>query len=360
MLAAGTSDYKNQSRKLRPELAAEVGEADANALLSGRPGSARLASLGPLIGLSRLAAGEISAADYIRDFGHRGPSEFELSIPAPCEQEGWLEAQAASTSENDQSVQDLLEQKTRGFEAAWKRLQVSHPKKAAAWDRRLEALHQASHTREAVRSEVVRRLRLLRPFALRAAALAGIGEEVFFLTLEEIARLLEGDRSVLAAVPDRSATHERLVDLPPYPPFIRGKFDPAAWARDPDRAMFMYNPTRPAGERMDDTGDDEIRGFSGSPGVVSGRVRVLASIEEAALFSGGEILVAHTTNVGWTPLFPRAAANVTDVGAPLSHAAIVARELGIPAVVGTGTATAKLKTGMEVRVDGARGTVTIL
>ena len=66
------------------------------------------------------------------------------------------------------------------------------------------------------------------------------------------------------------------------------------------------------------------------------------------------------TNVGWTPLFPRAAAIVTDVGAPLSHAAIVARELGIPAVMGCNDATMRLKTGDRVRVNGGQGTVEIL
>jgi len=70
--------------------------------------------------------------------------------------------------------------------------------------------------------------------------------------------------------------------------------------------------------------------------------------------------VARTTNVGWTPLFPRAAAVITDVGAPLSHAAIVARELGIPAVVGCIDATMRLRTGDRVLVDGGRGVVEIL
>ena len=74
----------------------------------------------------------------------------------------------------------------------------------------------------------------------------------------------------------------------------------------------------------------------------------------------GEILVAATTNVGWTPIFPRAAAVITDVGAPLSHAAIVARELGIPAVVGCFNATTLLKTGDRVRVEGGRGIVEVL
>ena len=82
--------------------------------------------------------------------------------------------------------------------------------------------------------------------------------------------------------------------------------------------------------------------------------------EDGSQLQAGEILVTVTTNVGWTPLFPRLAAIVTDVGAPLSHAAIVARELGIPAVVGCGNATMRLKTGDRVRVDGGRGTVEIL
>ena len=88
-----------------------------------------------------------------------------------------------------------------------------------------------------------------------------------------------------------------------------------------------------------------------------GRVRIVHSPEEGYQLQPGEILVAVTTNVGWTPIFPRAAAVVTDVGAPLSHAAIVARELGIPAVVGCGNATMLLKTGDRVRVDGGAGTV---
>ena len=87
---------------------------------------------------------------------------------------------------------------------------------------------------------------------------------------------------------------------------------------------------------------------------------MLASPEEGDKLQSGEILVTRVTNVGWTPLFPRAAAVVTDVGAPLSHAAIVARELGIPAVVGCGNATMRLHTGDVVRVDGSHGTVELL
>ena len=89
-------------------------------------------------------------------------------------------------------------------------------------------------------------------------------------------------------------------------------------------------------------------------------MRCLKSPEEGHSFRQGEVLVAVQTDIAWTLIFPRAAAVVTDVGAPLSHAAIVARELGIPAVVGCGDATARLKTGDRVRVDGGAGTVTLM
>jgi phosphoenolpyruvate synthase/pyruvate phosphate dikinase len=93
---------------------------------------------------------------------------------------------------------------------------------------------------------------------------------------------------------------------------------------------------------------------------VEGIVRRIDRVEDGDQIQPGEILVSTITNVGWTPLFPRLAAIVTDVGAPLSHAAIVAREMGIPAVVGCGNATMLLKTGDRVRVDGSAGSVEVL
>jgi pyruvate,water dikinase len=103
-----------------------------------------------------------------------------------------------------------------------------------------------------------------------------------------------------------------------------------------------------------------IIGSPGSAGQVEAVVRRLDRPEEGDQLREGEILVTAQTDIAWTLLFPRAAAIVTDVGAPLSHAAIVARELGIPAVVGCGDATMRLSTGDWVRVDGARGIVEML
>lgn len=88
--------------------------------------------------------------------------------------------------------------------------------------------------------------------------------------------------------------------------------------------------------------------------------RVLDGPGDLTALRPGEVLVARITTPAWTPLFVMAAAVVADVGGPLSHGSIVAREYGIPAVLGTGAATARIRTGQQVRVDGDAGTVTLL
>jgi pyruvate, water dikinase len=109
---------------------------------------------------------------------------------------------------------------------------------------------------------------------------------------------------------------------------------------------------------MTDTGG--ISGFAASPGVVEGIARVLTSAEQVSEVLDGEILVAPLTAPSWAPIFRRIAGTVTDSGGMMSHAAIVCREYGLPAVTGTAFATKTIKTGMRVRVDGNNGTVEIL
>jgi pyruvate,water dikinase len=106
--------------------------------------------------------------------------------------------------------------------------------------------------------------------------------------------------------------------------------------------------------------DGAITGFAGSPGSVEGVARVVLDVRDVGKLEEGEILVAPVTSPSWTPVFGKVAATVSDIGGIMSHAAIVAREYGMPAVVGTGNATAQIKTGDRVRVDGDAGVVTIL
>src|SRR5690606_37485199 len=101
-----------------------------------------------------------------------------------------------------------------------------------------------------------------------------------------------------------------------------------------------------------------LTGLAAVPGVYEGPVRIMAAPTDG--IEPGDVLVASTTDVGWTPWFALAGAVVTDVGGVASHAAIVAREHGIPSVVSTGDATRRLRTGDVVRVDGGTGTVEVV
>jgi pyruvate,water dikinase len=111
-----------------------------------------------------------------------------------------------------------------------------------------------------------------------------------------------------------------------------------------------------------DSGADgnEVRGFAASSGVVEGPARIVKSVDEISRLKQGDILVCQITNPTWAPIFQTIVAAVSDIGGSMSHAAIVAREYGLPAVVGTGNATSRIKDGQRIRVDGGRGIVTIL
>jgi phosphohistidine swiveling domain-containing protein len=112
--------------------------------------------------------------------------------------------------------------------------------------------------------------------------------------------------------------------------------------------------------REQDGGPVELHGSAAAPGVVEGPARIVRSVDQMADVRDGEILVCGSTSPSWAPIFSRIKATVTDIGGVMSHAAIVCREYGLPAVVGTGRATAQIRTGQRIRVDGTAGTVTVL
>jgi pyruvate,water dikinase len=101
-------------------------------------------------------------------------------------------------------------------------------------------------------------------------------------------------------------------------------------------------------------------GFGASPGVAEGPARVIFSADQIGEVRSGEVLIAPLTAPSWAPVFGKIVATVTDVGGMMSHAAIVCREYGLPAVTGTAFGTSRIKTGQRVRVDGNAGTVTVL
>jgi phosphohistidine swiveling domain-containing protein len=353
-------DLQRQGGKVKNQLTKLVGKDDANTLLTSISGDqGELASLGQIVGLSKLQSGEIDRQEYLKRYGHRAPNENELAEPRPYEDPGWLDRQLETLAQSPATAASLQNQRRSKFNTIWEKIEREIPrKKARAMRDKIDQVIQTNTIREATRSELTQTIGVIRALYLRAGEFTGLGDDIFFLEIDEVDEVLSGDASPTAFIAARRETHEKYRALPPLPIWIRGRFDPFQWAADPDRRTDLFDASAPLSRRSEAEGI--ITGHPGSSGRVEGIVRRIDSPDEGLELQPGEILVTGTTNVGWTLVFPRAAAVVTDIGASLSHAAIVARELGIPAVVGCGNATMRLRTGDRVRVDGGRGTVEIL
>jgi pyruvate,water dikinase len=179
-------------------------------------------------------------------------------------------------------------------------------------------------------------------------------EDVFFLTRDELLATLAGSsppRSLAPAVIERQKhwRHQRGL----APPLILGEMTPMM------KQMLeqVEHSFMPEGEPSVRNG---LSGLPASPGQASGPIRVIHTAEEFDRLQPGDVLVAPAMTPAWTPLFARAVAVVTDSGSPAAHASLAAREYGIPAVVGTGNATARLQDGQVVLVDGNTGLVEVL
>ena len=182
-------------------------------------------------------------------------------------------------------------------------------------------------------------------------------DDVFYLTLEELRETLATEpfaqrREIIS---ERKALATQFVDYTP-PPRL-GIVPPGPPPDNPViRAIgkvFGVPPPPPQNP-------GELLGLAGSRGTVQGTAKVLNSVEEADKLAPGDILVAATTTPPWTPLFANIAGVVTDAGGILSHPAVVAREYGIPAVVGTAQSTSMIQDGQTIEVDGNAGVVRIL
>ena len=176
-------------------------------------------------------------------------------------------------------------------------------------------------------------------------------DDVFWLNLEEVERAAAGLDAGLPVGPSASTA----VDARKAQWRGRRLVTPPGWL--PDKGFFyrMFRKFMPSNEEVQ-TGPT-LRGLGASGGRASGPARLLRGPEDFSRMQSGDVLVAPITTPAYTPFFAMASAVVTDVGGPLSHSSIVAREYGIPAVLGTGSATARIKDGDEVTVDGDKGIV---
>lgn len=191
-----------------------------------------------------------------------------------------------------------------------------------------------------VRLVLSRTREILRPVGAELAAAGRIGsaDDIYFLRIPEARRALAGE-DMRALVAERRARYARE---------MRRRHIPRVLLSDGTDAEIALVPAR--------TG--ALRGSPASPGSVTGRARVVRAPQGARL-EPGEILVAPSTDPGWTPLFLTAGGLVMEMGGMMSHGAVVAREYGIPAVVGVPDATDRIATGQRVTVDGSSGSVGI-
>jgi len=299
----------------------------------------------------RLTVGDLPAGptrrafeSFLKAYGFRCPREAELSTPRWREAPGTLfAAMRAYLQQSDDRPIGRVERQLRLRAEAEDNLERRLPPVARSGARHLLARTQRfARLRERMRSRVTEVLGFVRTIALAASARlsqpGGVADGAFYLTVDELDGWLGGELSdAEAIIAIRRAEVARDLARPDPPASFVGS--PPSVASSPE----------PVGDRF--------TGVAASPGVVTGRVRVLRDPADGALLTPGEVLVTAVADVGWTPLFLVAAAVVTELGGALSHAALVAREYGVPTVVNVAGVTRALKTGDRVRVDGDRGVV---
>ncbi|HJK98332.1 MAG TPA: PEP/pyruvate-binding domain-containing protein [Polyangiaceae bacterium LLY-WYZ-14_1] len=286
---------------------------------------------------------------FLRAYGYRGPREAELAEPRWAEDPTLLFAalQKHLRGELRRPV-DLERRQLASREDAMAAIDRLVPPPARRPVRELQRLAQRlTRLRERLRARVTEVLGMFRALALDASRRIDLREPgtgrdaAFFLSLEELHGFLRGDlRTVGPLVRQRRSQHARDRALP-----------------DPPDTFVGYPP---AAEEAFDAAGGTLRGLPASGGRVEALARVLRTPGQVREVQPGEVLVVPYADVGWSPLFPTAAALVTDLGGPLSHAAVVAREIGVPMVVNLRHATRVVATGDRVRVDGDAGVLEIL
>jgi pyruvate,water dikinase len=291
-------------------------------------------------------------ADFLTVYGHRGVAEIDLGVPRWSEDPTHILGALTNYLRLDDPARAPDVQFGRGAAAA-----EATVRELTARARRRGRLRGAlvgfllgraralAGTREAPKFHAVAALARARERlravgeALAAAGRLEAAEDVFFLDLPEAAAALAG-ADLRARVRERRATYQRETRRRHVP------------------RLLLSDGTEPSAGGAAVDPDGALRGTPASAGVATGLARVVVDPTGARL-DPGEILVAPSTDPGWTPLFLTAGGLVMEMGGAMSHGAVVAREYGIPAVVGLAGATEHLRTGQRLVVDGGAGLVRI-
>lgn len=296
-------------------------------------------------------------ASFLHDHGHRGPDEYELAAPSwalePRIALALVDRLRLAPEDRDPEVVAARLAEDRAAAVAEALALVPRPMRRML--RRAQHVSEVgAAARERAKDAMVRELagikNVLHELARRARDRGGPADfrDAFLVTVDELAGFVASPADFAGVIATRREQRDyRQARIPPF--WFEGEIsDPSTWplrATDPGAA-----PESPPAV---------LRGMGVCPGVAEGRARVVLDPADPRGIEPDEILVAPITDPAWTPLFLGAAAVVVEVGAQQSHAAIVARELGIPAVVSVTGATRLIPDGVWLRVDANAGEVHI-
>ena len=297
--------------------------------------------------------------DFVDEFGSRGPNEWESRSPSwetrPQLALVAIERMRQAPDSADPATQFAIRAEQRAAASAELLSMVeadpaTHGQLAAAIGCSAAWLPGRERTKTN-NIRVIHEMRMaMRELGRRMVEIGAFDEieDFGFVREAEIPTLFTDPHSLSETIRSRRAEYQNLQGL--EPPFVF-----VGYAEGPDTW-----PRRDAA-RVDRLAEgDTITGLPGCPGVAEGTARVILDSNDPSALQPGDVLIAPITDPSWTPLFVPAGAVVVDVGAALSHAIIVSRELGIPCVVSALGATRSIPDGAHVRVDGNTGVVTIL
>ncbi|QVQ52461.1 pyruvate, water dikinase [Spiractinospora alimapuensis] len=297
---------------------------------------------------------EFGLAGFLARYGHRGAAEIDVGVPHWGEDPTPVFAAIANYLRIDDPTQapDLrFERAARDAEAHMARLVArarrSRPVRGTLAGFFLRRARELSGIREDPKfawvlplPEIRRQLLLVGEEMAETGALDR-GEDVMFLHLAELSAVVDRGDDLRKLVAARRAEYDREMRRHTFPTLLLSD--------GTDVEAVLPRPRTP---------DGALVGLGAAPGRVTGRARVVHDPSSAQV-EPGEILVAPTTDPGWTPLFLTAGGLVTETGAPMAHGPTVAREYGIPAIVGIAEATQRITTGQPLTIDGATGVVTL-
>jgi rifampicin phosphotransferase len=314
-----------------------------------------------LVGLPDDADGRAFRAAFdafLVEHGHLGQSWDDLALPSWIEEPDRLLGELGKrltypSREHPESRRALLAQRADTLAAGARELLAGDPARLQQFEDLLAAARQIGPITETHNYWIDRMVQSrLRRFAWRVGArlveagVIGAVDDVLYLRRLEVEELLRRPEDRRAIVAERGAEHARRTGT--RPPAKVGKP-----SEDGDGDRFD-------GSTIKAEGADEVRGTGASAGVVRGPARVVVDQSAFGNVQPGDIIVCPSSNPSWVPLFAIAGGLVTDTGGVLSHAAVVAREFGLPAVVGTREGTAKIADGRMVELDGSSGVVRLL